>query len=402
VLVSLAIIVLVAIAIRPFIVKPARSRHKNGPTEPTPPVNLPDLGTPTHRGSIIPFPTSTASEPTDPAQSWTAADPAVAQRLERVIGETSRRRKLGDRHPTQLSRELSAAMHRTAPEAFAPREMAFDQPAPLPRRRLDDDPAATWPNRTPRPLAFEPVATKKGLAPVPAAGRDGTMPAAVDEHEPGPGLELDAAMAAPISGDEASSGEKLSGVDLDELLREPASPETAEGDAVVDEVAEGVDLDDAGPDAGHEEEQTVVSAIDLESPVARTEVSVLAPAGDEIEERTLAALHQVVRDLLYSANSGELLHGFALYSDPFLFRFMDDSGMSEEEFREFFDAMGARPADQWDHLDQLSDLTLLPDGRIEATATYVDGDGKPSNGVERYRFVEVDGHWMIDDIAPIG
>jgi hypothetical protein len=41
------------------------------------------------------------------------------------------------------------------------------------------------------------------------------------------------------------------------------------------------------------------------------------------------------------------------------------------------------------------------DGRIAAIASYVDGAGKPSNGIERYRFVLVDGAWQIDDIAPV-
>jgi len=122
---------------------------------------------------------------------------------------------------------------------------------------------------------------------------------------------------------------------------------------------------------------------------------------DEIDTPTLAALHQVVRELINCANSGQLLHGFSLYSDPFLFRFMDGSRMTEDEFRETFGSVGARPRDEWEHLDRLYDVARLPDGRIEATTCYVDGAGKPSNGIERYRFVLVDGAWQIDDIAPV-
>jgi uncharacterized protein YchJ len=75
--------------------------------------------------------------------------------------------------------------------------------------------------------------------------------------------------------------------------------------------------------------------------------------------------------------------------------------MSEEEFRDTYAAVKARPRDAWDHLDLLSDVEVLPDGEIVATASYVNGAGEPSNGRERYRFVEMDGVWMIDDIEPV-
>jgi hypothetical protein len=75
--------------------------------------------------------------------------------------------------------------------------------------------------------------------------------------------------------------------------------------------------------------------------------------------------------------------------------------MSEIEFRETYGSVKARPRASWEHLDRLFDIARLPDGRIEATASYVDVKGAPANGLERYRFVESDGIWMIDDIEPI-
>ena len=61
----------------------------------------------------------------------------------------------------------------------------------------------------------------------------------------------------------------------------------------------------------------------------------------------------------------------------------------------------ARPRDAWDHLNLLSDIALLPDGRVEATASYVDGSGLPSDRTERNRFVRIDGVWQIDDSTPL-
>jgi len=118
-----------------------------------------------------------------------------------------------------------------------------------------------------------------------------------------------------------------------------------------------------------------------------------------IDTPTLAALHQVVRELIYCATSGQLLYGFALYSDPFLFRFMDDAGLTEEEFRDAFGSIRARPREDWEHLGLLSDVERLPDGRFEATASYVDRNGAPVNGFERYRFVRAESGWQIDDIT---
>jgi hypothetical protein len=121
----------------------------------------------------------------------------------------------------------------------------------------------------------------------------------------------------------------------------------------------------------------------------------------EVDPAIVAALTATVRELLFCANVGEFLHGFALYSDRHLFRFMDDTGLTVDEFRAAFEGGTARPADDWTRLSQLGDVRRLDDGRVTAVVTYLDGD-RPG-GSERYSF-EFDaasGHWLIDDITQI-
>jgi hypothetical protein len=114
-------------------------------------------------------------------------------------------------------------------------------------------------------------------------------------------------------------------------------------------------------------------------------------------------LGSVVRELLFCANVGELLHGFALYSDAFLFRTMDDSGLSEEEFRDAFRAQPAKPVREWTRLAEMRDIERHADTMVTANAIYAREPKSRAPRGEHYRFVknEDTGAWMIDDIQPL-
>lgn len=129
-------------------------------------------------------------------------------------------------------------------------------------------------------------------------------------------------------------------------------------------------------------------------------VALTAPAA---EDRLTGELSGVVRELLFCANAGELLHGFALYSDPFLFRTMDDSGMDEDEFRATFRNQPAKPIKDWTRLAALRDLERHADNVVTATVVYAAPAGSSAPPPERFRFLknpEAD-VWMIDDIGPV-
>ena len=120
-----------------------------------------------------------------------------------------------------------------------------------------------------------------------------------------------------------------------------------------------------------------------------------------VDHSVVGALTATVRELLFCANVGEYLHGFALYSDRYLFRFMDDTGLTVDEFRATFEDAVPKEAGDWTRLSHVDDVRRLADGRVSALVTYLDGD-KPG-GSERYtfEFSAARGLWLIDDIAQV-
>ena len=98
------------------------------------------------------------------------------------------------------------------------------------------------------------------------------------------------------------------------------------------------------------------------------------------------------------------MRGLSLYSDDHLFRLIDSSGMTEAEFRAAFSAATPRAPETWERLADMTDIAVMADGSVEATASYVDPRGQQANGLERYRLVHDQAHeqWMIDDIVQLG
>lgn len=427
VLVSLGIIVLLALALRPFVVRAGK------PTAPADPTDEPDADADAGElssfgaGSIIQFPKRLGRDTVTEPPVWDEHQSAVAERLERVVGEGNRRRKLGDRQPERTPHDLAAAaLHRVAPDTRERSLRVSGESARtiLPWRGVangtDGQPfddsapggigsAPNWGSRFARTNepATDPTPEFYG-EPVrgwPMSEHDdplvGSLPAV--DHGRADDLATDVAKMERDAADDLHAAVYMNGhsatepppftLDIpfgDQSGRE-SEPAGGTGQRI-DETfpAAQIGFEDAPGYAAPWYSDAATDSGDRENVADR----------DAIDTPTLAALHQVVRELIYCANSGQLLHGFALYSDPFLFRFMDGSGMTESEFRDTYGSVGARPRNEWDHLDRLYDVVRLADGRIEATASYVDGTGHPSNGIERYRFVLVDGAWQIDDISP--
>jgi hypothetical protein len=108
-----------------------------------------------------------------------------------------------------------------------------------------------------------------------------------------------------------------------------------------------------------------------------------------------------IQELLFCSNVGELLHGFALYTDRYLFQFMDESRMSEDEFREVYSDVPAKDPSNWTRIDSISDFTRLDDGRVTVRVRYI--DGSTIDGTEQFtmRFDPRLERWLIDDIQAI-
>jgi hypothetical protein len=126
-------------------------------------------------------------------------------------------------------------------------------------------------------------------------------------------------------------------------------------------------------------------------------------AGHGVDLALADELSAVVRELLFCANSGQLLHGFALYSDSFLFRTMDDSGLSEEEFKAAHQHVAAKPIRDWTRLAELREIERHADNVATATVVYTPPAGVSDAPREKFRFLknEETGAWMIDDIEPM-
>jgi hypothetical protein len=403
VLVSLGIIALLAIAIKPFVVK---SMRPDGPGAPDPELDprfeTQEPANPSSASSIIQFPTVATTESAGQTSSWEETDPIVADRFSRVVGESSRRRKLRDRQQERTPHDLAAAaMHRLGNDALVTGTTHRSSHATVvPFRGVangTEGAERTAPGGTTAGPTLSPPSSIGSLSdPGDLATGVGVADDAQPEREHSAHSEVDT---------EIQEETLLAAHDYADEMPDPAvylNGRTAQfmESLIADAPAETA-LDTPLPHSKTETKQTDELRLPADHDADRSLAGGHVAASQEVDTLTLAALHQVVRELLYCANSGQLLHGFALYSDPYLFRFMDGIGLSEKEFRETFGAIPARPRDEWDHLNLLTDVVLLPDGRIEATATYVDGNGLPSNGIERYRFLRVDSVWQIDDITPL-
>ena len=134
-------------------------------------------------------------------------------------------------------------------------------------------------------------------------------------------------------------------------------------------------------------------------PFIPRQTAVASVPDEVVDAAVVAAITATVRELLFCANVGEYLHGFALYTDRYLFRFMDETGMTVDEFRATFEAAPARDADDWTRLAGLGDARRLDDGRISAAVTYQDGEASGATETYTFAFAADRGLWLIDDIA---
>ena len=120
-----------------------------------------------------------------------------------------------------------------------------------------------------------------------------------------------------------------------------------------------------------------------------------------VDTATRDAITSTVQELLFCANVGEFMHGFALYTDRYLFQFMTESGMNEDTFRETFQAIPAKETAEWTLIESVSNIERHDDGRVSAHVQFRDGD--KLNGTERFTF-KIDKRtqrWLIDDIQAI-
>lgn len=349
--IALVAVFVLALVAKPFVVKSVQKDDLPAPVEdPEAPVPDENPVQAVDHAAIIPFPAS------DPRPG----DDALTERLQWVTGTTGRRRKLGDRAPS----------------------------GPVPSNRRAMSPSASSGGVV---IPFQSATPVPPAKPTVPAQADESMPALLDSEFP----------ASPPEPDDTSVEETTGVV----AAFEPTPEETMPVQPYANGHHHAPNVASLAPHSRGEPTRPADSILgtDLLETLSVEQSIKTAPAPAAITDDVLAGITQAVRELLFCANVGELLHGFALYSDPFLFRFMDASGMTEEEFQQVYGSVPPKAPEEWTRLAGLWDVVALPDGKVEATATYRDVTGGPANGAERYRFqLSADQtYWMIDDIRSV-
>jgi len=140
---------------------------------------------------------------------------------------------------------------------------------------------------------------------------------------------------------------------------------------------------------------------EYEEILAGATTDLTAPTPIPIDVSTREGISATIQELLFCANVGELMHGFALYTDRYLFQFMTESGFDEDSFRETFSAMPGKEPQDWTRVESIAATRRLDDGRVTADITYLE-QGKPV-APERFTFKLdlITGRWLIDGIAPV-
>jgi hypothetical protein len=113
------------------------------------------------------------------------------------------------------------------------------------------------------------------------------------------------------------------------------------------------------------------------------------------------SITSTVQELLFCANVGEFMHGFALYTDRYLFQFMTEAGFNEKTFRETFSAIPAKEPTEWTRIDRISDAHRMDDGRITAQVSYQEHDHSGSTEEFTFKLDQITQRWLIDGIQAV-
>jgi hypothetical protein len=141
--------------------------------------------------------------------------------------------------------------------------------------------------------------------------------------------------------------------------------------------------------------QTPVAATPAATPA--TPQAVVEPEGEAADAATVAEISDVVRQFYACLNSGDTLRTLALMTDQAATRFLalrPDLSIPPTNA-----TPGPAPLESQIAIVSLTDVKVLPDGRVFAFVTQ-DDPAHPPDGPEPvfFYFRQQDDHWLIDDI----
>jgi len=149
--------------------------------------------------------------------------------------------------------------------------------------------------------------------------------------------------------------------------------------------------------------------LDLETPVAGTEAAAspdvaqgtptaAVPPGP-VDDDTLDAITDTVRQAIACQNAGEVLREFALYTDAFLVRyFASPDALSERDVATAAADPAPVAAEEQLAFVELRDARRLDDGRVRAVVVT---EGTEGTFTDRLTFAEVDDRWLIDEFVAV-
>lgn len=136
------------------------------------------------------------------------------------------------------------------------------------------------------------------------------------------------------------------------------------------------------------------------SPSAADETSTAAPAPGPVDDDTVDAITDTVRQAIACQNAGEVLREFALYTDAFLVRYFDSPDALSEQDVATVAAADPAPvaAEEQLALVELRDARRLDDGRVRAVVVT---EGTEGPFTDRLTFAEIDDRWLIDEFVAV-
>lgn len=130
------------------------------------------------------------------------------------------------------------------------------------------------------------------------------------------------------------------------------------------------------------------------------------PAGEPLDEATLAAVTATAREVIACNNAGERLRVLALFSDDFLRQSFGPLGVFPADLYQRLETPAPAPIEQQVALVEIRDARLLPDGRIGLVVVVDDPTvtSGPRQSASFLYLVWQGDRWLIDgaveNIAP--
>ena len=171
----------------------------------------------------------------------------------------------------------------------------------------------------------------------------------------------------------------------------PLTPDPAECTAEPVTIEELLGLTGATPIPG-----TPSAGMDEET-VATPEAFML-PEGEPADEETVATITAALVETLACLNTGNFLTAYALFSDEFKVRDLQEFPITEADLAYFEATPEALEAEMHASLLAVREARILEDGRVGALVETIFPDEAPGPQVDFIIFVEEDGNWLLDEI----